>query len=118
MAGRRRGTRADRLVTPRDAALLRPLVQVANVLLGHADRSRIIPAGFPWDAMLAHGRFVNNLLVDGMLRATRWLEDDALAIRPFGTLSAAERDAVEAEARATVALLGEARDLCFEPAVG
>jgi hypothetical protein len=78
----------------------------------------VIPAGFLWDAMLAHGRFVNNLLVDGVLRATWWLEDDALAIGPFSALTAAERDAVEAEARATVAFLGEARDLRFEPAVG
>jgi hypothetical protein len=42
-----------------------------NVLLGHADRRRIIPEDFPWDAMLAPGRFVNNLLVDGMLRGRR-----------------------------------------------
>jgi hypothetical protein len=103
---------------PGEPTPVRFLGEYDNVLLGHADRSRIIPAGFPWDAMLAHGRFVNNLLVDGMLRATWWLEDDALAIRPFGALTAAERDAVEAEARATVAFLGEARDLRFEPAVG
>ena len=38
--------------------------------------------------MLAHGRFVNNVLVDGMLRATWWLEREEGAldarIRPFG----------------------------------
>jgi hypothetical protein len=103
---------------PGEPAPVRFLGEYDNVLLGHADRSRIIPAGFPWDAMLAHGRFVNNLLVDGMLRATWWLEPEGLAIRPFGALTADERDEVEAEARATVAFLGEARDLRFESAVG
>jgi hypothetical protein len=53
-----------------------------------------------------------------MLRATWWLEDDALAIRPFGALAADERDAVEAEARATIAFLGGAREVRFEPPAG
>jgi len=96
-------------------APVRLLAEYDNVLLGHADRSRIIPAGFPWDAMLAHGRYVNNLLVDGMLRATWWLEPEALAIRPFGALD--ERDEVEAEARAAIAFLGEDREVRFEPGV-
>jgi hypothetical protein len=98
-------------------APVRLLGEYDNVLLGHADRSHIIPPGFPWDAMRAHGRFVSNVLVDGMLRATWWLEDEALAIRPFGPLSANERDDVEAEARATIEFLGDARDVRFEPPV-
>ncbi len=98
-------------------APVRLLGEYDNALLGHADRTRVIPADFPWKAMLAHGRFVNNLLVDGMLRATWWLESGALAIRPFGALSADERDAVEDEARATIAFLGEDRDVRFEPPV-
>ena len=96
-------------------APVRFLGEYDNVLLGHADRSRMIPADFPWGAMLAHGRYVNNLLVDGTLRATWWLEDGALAIRPFGALD--ERDEVEAEARAVIALLGEAREVRFEAPV-
>jgi Winged helix DNA-binding domain len=85
-------------------APVRFLGEYDNVLLGHADRRRIIPAEFPWQAMLAHGRFVNNLLVDGMLRATWWIERDGrrratLAIRPFGKLPAATHDEVHDEAR-------------------
>jgi len=99
-------------------APVRLLGEFDNVLLGHADRSRIIPADFPWDAMLAHGRYVNNLLVDGTQRATWWLEPDALAIRPFRALTADERDEIEAEARAAVAFAGEERDVRFEPPVG
>jgi hypothetical protein len=84
-------------------APVRFLGEYDNVLLGLADRSRIIPEGFPWQAMLADGRFVNNLLVDGMLRATWWLERDGkrratLVVRPFPKLSSAERTDVEAEA--------------------
>jgi hypothetical protein len=81
---------------------VRLLGEYDNVLLGHADRSRMIPDGFPWDAMLAHGRFVSNLLVDGELRATWWIEREGkrratLAIRPFGGLP--DADAVGDEAR-------------------
>jgi hypothetical protein len=98
-------------------APVRLLGEYDNVLLGHADRRRIIPDGFSFDAARAHGRFVNNVLVDGMLRATWWIERDAatLAIRPHGPLTPAERDEVEAEARAMGAFAGADR-VRFEPA--
>ncbi len=97
-----------------------------NALLGHADRRRIIPEDFPWRAMLAPGRFVNNLHVDGVLRATWWIEREGkrratLAIRPFRTLSTAERDEVADEARRMIefaAAEAGARDVRFEAAVG
>ncbi len=102
------------------AAPVRLLGEYDNVLLGHADRSRLIPAGFPWEAMLAHGRYVNNLLVDGMLRATWWLEPETLAIRPFGALTAGEREEVESEARAVVTFLepDHPRRVMLHPPVG
>jgi hypothetical protein len=107
-------------------APVRFLGEFDNVLLGHADRRRIIPEDFPWTAMLADGRFVNNLLVDGILRATWWIERDGtrratLAIRPFGRLSRAEREEVAAEAGRMLefaAADAEARDVRFEEAVG
>lgn len=110
---------------PATPAPVRLLGEYDNVLLGHADRSRIIPPDFPWGAMLAPGRFVSNLLVDGMLRATWWLERDGrrkatLAIRPWPALSRTEREAVGEEARAMVefaAADAAARDVRFEPAV-
>jgi hypothetical protein len=110
---------------PDVAAPVRFLGEYDNVLLGHADRSRIIPPDFPWREMLAPGRFVNNLLVDGMLRGTWWLERDGkrsatLAIRPFGELSAAEREEVAAEAERMVEFsepVAAARDVRFEPPV-
>ncbi len=98
---------------PDTPAPVRFLGEYDNVLLGHADRRRIIPPGFPWGDMLAHGRFVNNVLIDGMLRATWWLEDGVLAIRPFGAIP---YDEVEAEAREMAAFAG-ADDVRFEPAL-
>jgi hypothetical protein len=106
-------------------APVRLLGEYDNVLLGHADRRRLVPEDFPWAAMLAPGRFVNNLLVDGMLRATWWLEREgdraALAIRPFRELSAAERDEVAAEAEGMLTFSApdaERREVRFEAAVG
>jgi winged helix DNA-binding protein len=88
-------------------APVRFLGEYDNVLLGHADRSRVIPADFPWREMLAPGRWVSNLLVDGMLRGTWWIERDGkrsatLRVRPLGALSPAERDEVAAEAERMV----------------
>jgi Winged helix DNA-binding domain len=92
---------------PAVSAPVRFLGEYDNVLLGHADRSRLIPAGFPWKEMLADGRWVSNFLVDGMLRGTWWIERDGkrsatLAVRPSGELSPGERDEVAAEAERMV----------------
>jgi Winged helix DNA-binding domain len=103
-------------------APVRFLGEYDNLLLGHADRRRIIPEDFPWDAMLAPGRFVNNVLVDGMLRATWWIERDGrrratLAIRPFSEL---DRDELGSEARRMIdfaAAEAEERDVRFESPV-
>jgi hypothetical protein len=107
-------------------APVRFLGEYDNILLGHADRRRIIPEDFPSEAMLAAGRFVSNVLVDGMLRATWWIERDgkrraALVVRPFRKLSRVERNDVAAEARGLidfVAADAEARDVRFERPVG
>jgi hypothetical protein len=109
---------------PDTPAPVRFLGEYDNVLLGHRDRSRIVPTAFPWPAMLAEARLVNTFLVDGMLRGTWWVEKDAeeretIAIRPFGALSAAEVDEVVAEARCLQELeFGAAGGVRFEaPAV-
>jgi hypothetical protein len=75
--------------------------------------------------MLADGRFVNNVLVNGMLRATWWIERDGkrratLAVRPFPALSRSERDEVEAETRRMVefaAAYADRREIRLETAV-
>jgi Winged helix DNA-binding domain len=107
---------------PAVPAPVRFLGEYDNVLLGHADRSRIIPADFPWREMLAPGRWVSNLLVDGMLRGTWWIERDGkrratLAIRPFGELELGE---VAAEAERMIAFAAPeaaSHGVRFEPPV-
>jgi hypothetical protein len=106
-------------------APVRFLGEYDNVLLGHADRTRIVPPDFPWKAMLADGRWVSNFLVDGMLRGTWWIERDGkrsatLAIRPFGELRPAERDELAAEAERMVEFSepeAAKREVRFEPLV-
>ena len=106
-------------------APVRFLGEYDNVLLGHADRRRIIPEDFPWQAMLAPRRFVNNLLVDGTLRATWWIERDGkrsatLAVRPFRELTRREREDVATEAQRMIDFAAadvETQDLRFEAAV-
>ena len=106
-------------------APVRFLGEYDNVLLGHADRTRIIPAEYPWKEMLASGRWVSNFLVDGMLRGTWWIEREGsrratLAIRPFGELSGSAREQVAEEAERMLQFAeaeAEDRDVRFEPAV-
>lgn len=110
---------------PAGPAPVRLLGEYDNVLLGHADRRRIVPEDFPWQAMRAPGRFVNNLLVDGVLRATWWLEREGkatavLAIRPHGRLTKGERREVELEAERMVEFAAgdaNARGVRFEDPV-
>jgi Winged helix DNA-binding domain len=108
---------------PATPAPVRFLGEYDNVLLGHAERSRIIPADFPWTEMLASGRWVSNFLVDGRLRGTWWIERDGkrsatLAVRPFGELSPSEREEVATEAELMVGFSepeAAVRAVRFEP---
>jgi hypothetical protein len=108
---------------PETPAPVRLLGEFDNVLLSHADRSRIVPGGAPSIWTQAEGRSVGHVLVDGLLRATWWIERDrrdaaTVVVRPAGTLAAAARDAVEAEAQRLAAFAApEAarRDVRFEP---
>jgi hypothetical protein len=106
-------------------APVRFLGEYDNVLLGHADRTRIVPPDFPWREMRAPARSVSNFLVDGMLRGTWWIERDGkrsatLAIRPADELSPAEREEVGAEAERLVEFDAQgaaATGVRFEPPV-
>ncbi|MFI6662324.1 winged helix DNA-binding domain-containing protein [Streptomyces sp. NPDC050523] len=67
------------------------LPEFDNLLLSHADRSRVVPAGYrgrSWVGNMVHRTF----LVDGFLAGVWRLTDDALVIEPFGTLGGRERE--------------------------
>jgi Winged helix DNA-binding domain len=108
---------------PEVAAPVRFLGEFDNVVLGHADRRRIVPEAFSWDAARA-GRAVSHVLVDGMLAATWWLEREgrrraALVVRPLDRLTRVQREEVADEARRVLDLVaGDAaeRDVRFEEA--
>jgi hypothetical protein len=107
-------------------APVRLLGEYDNVLLGHADRSRIIPEGLRWSGMLIDERHMSNVLVDGELRALWWLERDGarqaiLAVRPFARLGAAVRREIEAEAQRMLGFAAAgaaARDVRFDAPAG
>jgi Winged helix DNA-binding domain len=97
----------------------RLLGEFDNVLLSHADRSRIISTQMsPWMDPTTGSRHVNNLLVDGMLRGSWWLERGGpLVIRTVARLTRAERDDVEAEAHQLLEqLAADAGGVRFEDA--
>jgi hypothetical protein len=66
------------------------LPEFDNLLLSHADRTRVVPPeyrGRSWVGNMAHRTF----LVDGFLAGVWRLERDALVIEPFGRLTGAQR---------------------------
>lgn len=82
---------------PRTPAPVRFVGEFDNVTLGHADRRREIGDDFPRAALARVGRAVNQVLVDGMRRATWWIEHDPaipvrLVVRVFGEISSDEGD--------------------------
>ncbi|MEU6372054.1 winged helix DNA-binding domain-containing protein [Streptomyces sp. NPDC046909] len=90
------------------------LPEFDNLLLSHADRTRVIPPeyrGRSWVGNMVHSTF----LVDGFLAGVWRLEEDALVIEPFGRLTKAERDEVAEEAARTLAVMhpGSSYDIRF-----
>lgn len=82
------------------------LPEFDNLLLSHADRSRVIAPeakGRTWSGNQAH----RTLLVDGFL-AGLWKQDgNTLTVQLFEETSAARREEIAAEGEAMVAALGE-----------
>lgn len=88
-------------------APVRFLPEYDNVLLGHADRARMVPPGIPPWTDVGWGV----VLVDGFGGA-RWKLEQAkesatLRVEPFRRLTASERDEVESEGEHLIAFLAE-----------
>lgn len=72
------------------------LPEFDNLLLSHADRTRVVPPqywGRSWQGNQAHC----TLLVDGFLAGVWRLESDALVVEPFGRLTRVQRADVTEE---------------------
>ncbi|MFF5980516.1 winged helix DNA-binding domain-containing protein [Streptomyces olindensis] len=73
------------------------LPEFDNLLLSHADRTRVVPPeyrGRSWQGNIAYC----TLLVDGFLAGLWRMAEGALVIEPFGRLTRAQREDVTAEA--------------------
>ena len=100
------------------------LPEYDNILLSHADRSRIWPAGWQMPLAPGDGARLGTLLVDGFAAGTWRIslggEREApaiLTIEPIAALGDAGEEAVASEARALATFLAPGRlvDLRFEP---
>ncbi|HEX2647076.1 MAG TPA: winged helix DNA-binding domain-containing protein, partial [Candidatus Dormibacteraeota bacterium] len=109
-----RAPRPDREVD----APVRFLPDYDNILLGHADRTRIMPSGKHLGMFSSNGVMQGAVLVDGFVRAM-WVPDrTGLVISPFEKpLPKAEQRAIAEEASRLVELLAPEgpRDVRFAP---
>jgi hypothetical protein len=87
------------------------LPEYDNVLLGHADRSRIIPAGRAIPLAPGNGAAMGSVLLDGMLAGTWRVSRDAsgatLAIDPFEPVGRSARIGLEEEGHRLLAFRGD-----------
>ena len=91
---------------------VRLLPDYDNILLSHADRSRILAAEHRTAIFTVNGRILATVLVDGFAAATWRYEAGTLTVKPLRPLKAVEKREVEAEAARTLGLLapeGEVR---------
>ncbi|MFF4036918.1 winged helix DNA-binding domain-containing protein [Streptomyces sp. NPDC001816] len=80
------------------------LPEFDNLLLSHADRTRVIPAEY-WGRSWQRNQAYRTLLVDGFLAGLWKLDGDTLVIEPFGELTKAQREDVTAEGARMLATL-------------
>lgn len=91
---------------PETLAPPRLLPEFDNLLLSHADRSRVVPPdlkGRSWQGNQAYRTF----LVDGFLAGLWKLGDGALTLEPFGPLTREQRADLVTEAERTLTTLRE-----------
>ncbi|MEU4146981.1 winged helix DNA-binding domain-containing protein [Streptomyces parvulus] len=82
----------------------RLLPEFDNLLLSHADRTRLVPPahkGRTWTGNQAH----RVLLVDGFVAGLWRTENDTLVVEPFGRLTEEERAGITAEGERMLAVL-------------
>jgi hypothetical protein len=90
------------------------LPEFDNLLLSHADRTRVVPPehwGRTWQGNQAH----RALLVDGFLAGVWTLESDALVVEPFARLTKEQRTEVTEEGQRMLTVMhpGSSYDIRF-----
>ncbi|WP_043175213.1 winged helix DNA-binding domain-containing protein [Streptomyces sp. NRRL B-24484] len=89
-------------------APVRLLAPFDNLLLSHADRSRILPEEYRTRVMTVNGIVLGTVLVDGLVAGSWKAEDGVLTVRPFAPLPRGARAGVEEEAARVLAFAGAA----------
>ncbi|MGV9346219.1 winged helix DNA-binding domain-containing protein [Streptomyces spiralis] len=95
------------------------LPEFDNLLLSHADRTRVVPPRYKGRAATGNQAH-RTLLVDGFLAGLWKLTDDALVVEAFGELSAAQRRDVTEEGQRMLSVLhpGASYGIRFGTVVG
>ncbi|WP_020133470.1 winged helix DNA-binding domain-containing protein [Streptomyces sp. 351MFTsu5.1] len=90
------------------------LPEFDNLLLSHADRTRVVPKEY-WGRSWQGNQAYCTLLVDGFLAGVWKLDGDTLVVEPFGRLTRAQRGEVTEEGQRMVATLypGQPYDIRF-----
>ncbi|MER6953534.1 winged helix DNA-binding domain-containing protein [Streptomyces sp. NPDC000618] len=89
---------------PETPAPPRFLPEFDNLLLSHADRTRVVPPAY-WGRSWQGNQAYCTLLVDGFLAGVWRLEPHALVVEPFGTLTRAQRQDVIAQGERMLATM-------------
>jgi winged helix DNA-binding protein len=103
---------------PDEHAPVRLIPDYDNILLAHADRTRIMPAGRHLGMFSSNGVMQGAVLADGFVRAMWVPRKSTLEISPFvKPLTKVERSAIEAESYQLMKFLapGEEHDVKFGP---
>jgi len=98
---------ADAELADEDApAPVRFLAAFDNAVLGHRDRTRLLPEPFRTTVMPGYSMVHATVLVDGFVAATWTVDDGVLAVRPLAALPAGVAEDVLAEGARMAAFLG------------
>ena len=107
---------------PDTPAPARLVAEFDNLILSHADRSRVIDEQARARIFTPNGVFPGTVLVNGFVAGTWRIDRSAgaatLTVEPFGKMTLKDRDAVSAEAMRLLAFAapGAAHDVRFGPA--
>lgn len=95
------------------------LPEYDNLLLSHADRTRVVPPRYKGRAATGNQAH-RTLLVDGFLAGLWRLTDDALVVEVFGDLTAAQRREVTEEGQRMLSVMhpGASYDIRFGAVAG
>ncbi len=86
------------LPDPDTPAPVRFLPKWDNVLLAHADRTRVLPEPYRKRVIGMNGDVASTFLVDGFVAGTWSVVEGRVAVEPFGKLSRSARDELDDEA--------------------